>query len=466
MSIRLNLLPGLAPPPALGEPPMSHPTAQPIPTLIPSPSVSNLIHNDRMYDDNQRSAALSAYMQLPRIQSPHSHSELEATTPLVHPIKKEHQIQQNHSNHTSAPPPSQTPTPTGQTQSNSSKTQTVFIHKLYDMLEDPTLTLLIWWTPPKFDSFCIQPGEGFSRALGQYFKHANALSFIRQLNMYGFHKVNELTMDDENDNESLKNKWEFRHLTNQFRKGDTESLKLIKRRSLKNINSHKEIVNLKLIPTSKPEGDYVEYIERSSYPFPATPTAIAITPGAATTQHHLAAPLPHSHHQQYPGGPTSGQVGASMAPLTPGPMQVIGGTCQSIPASGSTAAPQTQTSSNTEITSVISGLNSTVQTLRSELSVLQQKYDALSQHFQKSNIDMVHLIEFIEKIPRHNDGSVSAASTTSAGAPPINNSLGTVGLTPSTPAGLQPIDRSKARTPISTVEIPDSTTSPLSKASG
>lgn len=163
------------------------------------------------------------------------------------------------------------PSRTGNTYTNSTnvapstagKTQTVFIHKLYDMLHDPTISHLIWWAPLN-DSFCLLPGEDFSKVLAQYFKHTNIASFIRQLNMYGFHKVNDTFQNQEEPNSAgssisggssttSANKWEFRHSTNQFRKGDVESLKQIKRRSSKNINSHKEVVNLKsLPPTSQP----------------------------------------------------------------------------------------------------------------------------------------------------------------------------------------------------------------------
>lgn len=131
------------------------------------------------------------------------------------------------------------------------KPQTVFIHKLYDMLEDSSISHLIWWLQNN-DLFCLLPGEEFSKVLSQYFKHTNIASFIRQLNMYGFHKVNDSFQSDDAPSNSVL-KWEFRHSTSQFRKGDLELLKLIKRRLLKNVNLHKEIVNLKSIPpTSNP----------------------------------------------------------------------------------------------------------------------------------------------------------------------------------------------------------------------
>lgn len=117
----------------------------------------------------------------------------------------------------------------GNNTNSTGKTQVVFIHKLYDMLHDDSISHLIWWSP-SLDSFYVTPGEEFSRALAQYFKHTNIASFIRQLNMYGFHKVNETFLNQEDQQQQQQqqsNRWEFRHSTNQFRKGDTESLKRI-----------------------------------------------------------------------------------------------------------------------------------------------------------------------------------------------------------------------------------------------
>jgi hypothetical protein len=65
--------------------------------------------------------------------------------------------------------------------------QTAFIHKLYNMLEDPSIQHLISWSSTN-DSFVMSPTSEFSKVLAQYFKHTNISSFVRQLNMYGFHK--------------------------------------------------------------------------------------------------------------------------------------------------------------------------------------------------------------------------------------------------------------------------------------
>lgn len=111
---------------------------------------------------------------------------------------------------------------------NTKGLHTVFIHKLYNMLEDDDLKHLIWWSSTN-ESFVITPGEEFSKALAQYFKHTNVASFVRQLNMYGFHKVS----DGNTTENSEVTTWEFRHSSGSFRKGDIDSLKSIKRRSSK-----------------------------------------------------------------------------------------------------------------------------------------------------------------------------------------------------------------------------------------
>lgn len=117
---------------------------------------------------------------------------------------------------------------------------TVFIHKLYKILEDNDLKDLIWWSPSGL-SFLIRPTERFSRALATYFKHTNIASFVRQLNMYGFHKVSNdhgrtSEHDSHNGQEDIKI-WKFRHSTGLFKRGDIEGLKYIKRRSSRNMTS-------------------------------------------------------------------------------------------------------------------------------------------------------------------------------------------------------------------------------------
>ncbi|CAO3587771.1 unnamed protein product [Absidia cylindrospora] len=67
----------------------------------------------------------------------------------------------------------------------------VFITKLCLILDDNALRDMISWSN-NGKRFCVFDIPGFSKVvLPQYFKHSNWPSFVRQLNMYGFHKVND-----------------------------------------------------------------------------------------------------------------------------------------------------------------------------------------------------------------------------------------------------------------------------------
>lgn len=105
--------------------------------------------------------------------------------------------------------------------------QTAFIHKLYSMLEDDTISHLISWSASG-ESFVMLPNSDFSKVLAQYFKHTNISSFVRQLNMYGFHKVSDVFHTGNQDGSTM---WEFRHGNGSFKRGDTTALRDIKRRA-------------------------------------------------------------------------------------------------------------------------------------------------------------------------------------------------------------------------------------------
>ncbi|KAG1321438.1 hypothetical protein G6F62_010820 [Rhizopus arrhizus] len=111
---------------------------------------------------------------------------------------------------------------------SSAKTQAAFVNKLYKMLEDPQAIELISWSS-RGDLFSVSNPTSFSKyVLPQYFKHNNWQSFVRQLNMYGFHKVNDLIHSNlTNENQT----WEFKHPN--FKRGAVGDLQNIKRKSAK-----------------------------------------------------------------------------------------------------------------------------------------------------------------------------------------------------------------------------------------
>jgi HSF-type DNA-binding len=113
--------------------------------------------------------------------------------------------------------------------------QTAFIHKLYNMLEDRSIQHLISWSNTN-ESFVMSPSNEFSKVLAQYFKHTNISSFVRQLNMYGFHKVSDVFHSGSPDSTM----WEFRHGNGSFKKGDLVGLREIKRRASRHALIHRD----------------------------------------------------------------------------------------------------------------------------------------------------------------------------------------------------------------------------------
>ncbi|KAK0612890.1 HSF-type DNA-binding-domain-containing protein [Bombardia bombarda] len=122
--------------------------------------------------------------------------------------------------------------------------QTAFIHKLYNMLEDKQIQHLISWTSTS-ESFVMQPSHEFSKVLAQYFKHTNISSFVRQLNMYGFHKVSDVFHSGAPESTL----WEFKHGNGSFKRGDMVGLREIKRRASRHALVHREYNNQKPPPS-------------------------------------------------------------------------------------------------------------------------------------------------------------------------------------------------------------------------
>ncbi|KAI8608201.1 HSF-type DNA-binding-domain-containing protein [Chytriomyces sp. MP71] len=105
--------------------------------------------------------------------------------------------------------------------------QSAFINKLYTMLEEADQHLISWDETGTF--FIVKNTTDFSKAvLPLYFKHNNFASFVRQLNMYGFHKINDSFFKLNN---VCSEVWEFKH--HDFRRGEYHLLVNIKRKAPK-----------------------------------------------------------------------------------------------------------------------------------------------------------------------------------------------------------------------------------------
>jgi len=107
-----------------------------------------------------------------------------------------------------------------------SKQQPSFVSKLYSMLEDETIEDMIAWGPSGTVFSVANPAEFSKVVLPNWFKHSNWQSFVRQLNMYGFHKVNHTYQGTPEEEIQV---WEFKHPS--FRRGEIQLLNDIKRKS-------------------------------------------------------------------------------------------------------------------------------------------------------------------------------------------------------------------------------------------
>ncbi|KAI2642019.1 hypothetical protein GGS21DRAFT_286743 [Xylaria nigripes] len=101
-----------------------------------------------------------------------------------------------------------------------------FVQKLNSFLEDGKNTDLIRWSD-KGDSFIVLDEDEFAKTLiPELFKHNNYASFVRQLNMYGFHKKVGLS-DNSMKASERKNKSPSEYYNPYFRRGHPNLLWLI-----------------------------------------------------------------------------------------------------------------------------------------------------------------------------------------------------------------------------------------------
>ncbi|CCG80538.1 Heat shock factor protein [Taphrina deformans PYCC 5710] len=90
---------------------------------------------------------------------------------------------------------------------NASKNVPAFLLKLFTMVNDHSTDDLIRWNAPG-DSFLVMRHEDFAKdLLPRYYKHNNFSSFVRQLNMYGFHKIPHI--EDNASSKTESQIWEF-----------------------------------------------------------------------------------------------------------------------------------------------------------------------------------------------------------------------------------------------------------------
>ena len=94
-----------------------------------------------------------------------------------------------------------------------------FIEKLDVMLKDRASSPHVSWSPQGDSIYVSDPSTFAAKVLPRYFKHSNFASFVRQLNLYGFHKTSS---------ENGTGACEFSHSI--FRRGNEHQFKDIRRK--------------------------------------------------------------------------------------------------------------------------------------------------------------------------------------------------------------------------------------------
>uniref|UniRef100_A0A4X2K6R7 HSF-type DNA-binding domain-containing protein n=1 Tax=Vombatus ursinus TaxID=29139 RepID=A0A4X2K6R7_VOMUR len=118
-----------------------------------------------------------------------------------------------------------------------------FLSKLQTLVEEASTKELITWSQ-NGQSFLVLDEQRFAKEIvPKYFKHNNIEGFVRQLNMYGFHKV--VHVDSGNVKQERDGPVEFQHP--YFKQHQDDLLENIKRKvsssKPKETKSHQEVLS-------------------------------------------------------------------------------------------------------------------------------------------------------------------------------------------------------------------------------
>lgn len=142
-----------------------------------------------------------------------------------------------------------------------------FVNKLYRMISEATTNYLIHWSY-RGDTFIVTKPEDFAREiLPKYFKHNNFSSFVRQLNMYGFHKVPHLQQGVLLYEGEADTSWEFVHPC--FQRDRPDLLCLVKRKVSPNLSGNDDSMSSsnyssQYIPPNAPTANYLGHATTST----------------------------------------------------------------------------------------------------------------------------------------------------------------------------------------------------------
>ncbi|KAI5579967.1 hypothetical protein POPTR_008G136800v4 [Populus trichocarpa] len=128
-----------------------------------------------------------------------------------------------------------------------------FLKKCYEMVGDESTNSIISWSQTN-DSFVIWDMTEFCvHLLPKYFKHSNSSSFVRQLNIYGFRKIDTDHWEFANDGFIRGQKHLLKNISRRKNSQGTDNRKLVQQQdnsvehheSVENAGLWKEVENLK-----------------------------------------------------------------------------------------------------------------------------------------------------------------------------------------------------------------------------
>ncbi|KAJ1888678.1 Flocculation suppression protein [Kickxella alabastrina] len=182
------------------------------------------------------------------------------------------------------------------------KTHAAFVSKLYAMVSDTNTDKLISWASDG-DCFKVTDPMEFSReVLPAYFKHGNWQSFVRQLNMYGFHKINDLAYGGIFGDTQL---WMFKHPF--FQRGELKMLQKIKRRGPKSPGQQ-------LNGTGGTQDETCTHESATPATLSAPAPEVTSSPGSISFYIQPESSAQDIHSQLYAAAPASASTHASSEP--------------------------------------------------------------------------------------------------------------------------------------------------------
>uniref|UniRef100_A0A7S0P3I6 HSF-type DNA-binding domain-containing protein n=1 Tax=Calcidiscus leptoporus TaxID=127549 RepID=A0A7S0P3I6_9EUKA len=124
-----------------------------------------------------------------------------------------------------------------------------FLTKLFKMVDEDDTNHIVSWTPAG-DALVVHDDEAFAQQLlPLHFKHNNFSSFVRQLNTYGFSKVDP-------------DRWIFAHL--HFRRDGREHIHLIQRKSSHRGDKHGLSTAANSSSTAEVKTDFLTALDSST----------------------------------------------------------------------------------------------------------------------------------------------------------------------------------------------------------